>query len=84
MDPRADYRDWGIQTDFGRFNRITPGGIPYRVAAPGRPLAEPKASEDLARVIGRLRMSVPLLKYARADRNLRHLVLSTLLKMAAD
>jgi hypothetical protein len=29
-------------------------------------------------------MSVPLLRYAKSDKNLRHLVLSILMKMAAD
>jgi hypothetical protein len=83
MDP-STLRDWGMQTDFGRYNRITPGGIPYRVAPPGRPAAEPKANDDLARTVNRLRMSVPLLRYARADKHLRHLVLSTLIRMAAE
>jgi hypothetical protein len=63
---------------------MTPGGVPYRITPQPRSPVEPKAVEDLAKIVSRLRLSVPLLRYAKADRSLRHLVLSTLMKMAAD
>ena len=49
------------------------------------PKAPPKSkTPDLNKIIGRLRLSVPLLKYAKTDRHTRHLVLALLIKMATD
>lgn len=39
---------------------------------------------DLDRIISRLRMSVPLLQYAKVDKHLRNLLLATLMKMAVE
>lgn len=33
-DDIPDYRDWGMQTDLGKYTRLTPGGIPYKVTVP--------------------------------------------------
>ncbi len=72
------FRDWGVGPD-SKYDRITPGGVAYKIQVPRAPAME-KAPKDLAKVVSSLRLLLPLLQYAKADRYLRHLVMSTLMK----
>ena len=78
-------RDWGAQTDVPSRIRQTGKIVRLQKKAPAGPKAPPKSrTPDLNKIIGRLRLSVPLLKYARTDKHTRHLVLALLIKMATD
>lgn len=67
-------RDWG--TDYVPPLRGAGKGAPKKSA--GRP------EDNWGKVIERLRISVPLLKYAKADKVLRALVTSQLMKLYAE
>lgn len=71
-EPEVVTRDWG--TDYVPPMRGNP--------VPKKKLGRP--ADNWGKVVERLRISVPLLKYAKADKVLRALVTSQLLKMYAD
>jgi hypothetical protein len=70
-------RSWGVNTDVPRY--VTQTG---KVVRQGR--RTQYAPADLQTVVRRLKMSVPVLKYAKVDTNLRMMVLASLLKMSRD
>ena len=70
-------RSWGINTDIPRY--VTQTG---KVVRQGRKTQY--APADLETVVRRLKMSVPVLKYAKVDAHLRMMVLASLLKMSRD
>jgi hypothetical protein len=70
-------RSWGVNTDIPRY--VTQTG---KVVRQGR--RTQYAPADLQTVVRRLKMSVPVLKYAKVDKHLRMMVLASLLKMSRD
>ena len=74
-------REWGVNTDAHPKQITQTGKVLTRAKKPAQPKPLAKtAANDLTKVVTRLRLSVPLLKYAKVDKSLRALVLSTLLK----
>ena len=78
-------REWGVNTDAHPRQIVQTGRVLNKAKKPAPPKPPPKAvANDLSKVVTRLRLSVPLLKYAKVDKSLRALVLSTLLKNCWD
>ena len=73
-------RSWGINTDVP--SRITQTGKIVGGKKPAAPTKTRSIQEQgkLERVVNRLRMSIPVLTYAKADKHIRGLLLSSLLK----
>ena len=71
-------RSWGMNTDAPRY--VTQTG---KVVRQGGKRA-PYAPADLATVVQRLKMTVPMLTYAKYDRHMRMMALASLLKMCKE
>ena len=71
-------RSWGVNTDAPRY--VTQTGKVVR----GGGKRAPYAPADLATVVQRLKMTVPMLTYAKYDRYMRMMALASLLKMCKD
>ena len=71
-------RSWGVNTDAPRY--VTQTGKVVR----GSSKRAPYAPADLATVVQRLKMTVPMLTYAKYDRYMRMMALASLLKMCKD
>ena len=71
-------RSWGVNTDAPRY--VTQTGKVVRRSSKRAPYAP----ADLATVVQRLKMTVPMLTYAKYDRYMRMMALASLLKMCKD
>lgn len=71
-------RSWGVNTDAPRY--VTQTG---KVVRHGGKRA-PYAPADLSTIVQRLKMTVPMLTYAKHDHHLRMMALASLLKMCKE
>ena len=71
-------RSWGVNTDAPKY--VTQTGKVVR----GSGKRAPYAPANLATVVQRLKMTVPMLTYAKYDKHMRMMALASLLKMCKD